>query len=88
MKPAAPPVLCAARLPDQIRERIRDKHYSLRTELAYVQWVRVFVKWYGVQVWLNDGFGASSWTAAQGRKRQFIIGCFRPGAVIETGKVN
>lgn len=29
---------------DQIRERICFKHYSLRTELAYVHWVRVFVK--------------------------------------------
>lgn len=44
MKPAAPPVLRATRLLDQVRERIRDKHYSLRTEQAYVQWVRMFVK--------------------------------------------
>ncbi|WP_420889768.1 hypothetical protein [Delftia lacustris] len=29
---------------DQVRERIRYKHYSLCTEQAYVQWVRVFVK--------------------------------------------
>ena len=49
MKPAAPPVLRATRLLDQIRERIRYKHYSLRTEQAYVQWVRVFVKWQGVR---------------------------------------
>ena len=46
MKPAAPPVLHATRLLDQIRERIRYKHYSLRTEQAYVQWVRMFVKWH------------------------------------------
>ena len=37
MKPAAPPVLRATRLLDQVRERIRYKHYSLRTEQAYVQ---------------------------------------------------
>ena len=43
MKPAAPPVLRATRLLDQVRERIRYKHYSLRTEQAYVQWVRMFV---------------------------------------------
>lgn len=49
MKPAAPPVLRAARLLDQVRERIRYKHYSLRTEQAYVQWVRVFVKWHGLR---------------------------------------
>ena len=49
MKPAAPPVLRATRLLDQVRERIRYKHYSLRTEQAYVQWVRMFVKWHGLQ---------------------------------------
>jgi site-specific recombinase XerD len=49
MKPAAPPVLRATRLLDQIRERIRYKHYSLRTEQAYVQWVRMFVKWHGLR---------------------------------------
>lgn len=35
MKPASPPVLHVTRLPDQVRERIRYKHYSLRTEQAY-----------------------------------------------------
>ena len=28
------------RLLDQVRERIRIKHYSLRTELAYVEWIK------------------------------------------------
>ena len=35
MKPAAPPVLRATRLLDQVRERIRLKHYSLRTGLGH-----------------------------------------------------
>ena len=48
MKPAAP-ALRATRLLDQVRERIRYKHYSLRTEQTYVQWVRVFVKWSGMR---------------------------------------
>ncbi len=48
MKPP-PPVLHATRLLDQVRERIRYKHYSLRTEQAYVQWVRMFVKWHGLR---------------------------------------
>lgn len=47
MKPAALPVLRATRLLDQVRERIRYKHYSLRTE--NVQWVRMFVKWHGLR---------------------------------------
>lgn len=36
----------APRLLDQVRERIRYKHYSYRTEQAYVYWVRFFVKWH------------------------------------------
>ena len=34
----------ALRLLDQIREVIRLKHYSIRTETAYVDWVRRFVR--------------------------------------------
>ncbi|WP_142054097.1 phage integrase N-terminal SAM-like domain-containing protein [Achromobacter sp. SLBN-14] len=49
MKPASPAVLRAARMPDQVRERIRYKYYSLRIEQAYVQWMRMFVKWHGVR---------------------------------------
>ncbi|HET6546657.1 MAG TPA: integron integrase [Rhodanobacteraceae bacterium] len=32
-----------ARLLDQVRDRIRVKHYSLRTEQAYVGWIRRFI---------------------------------------------
>lgn len=49
MKPATLSVLRATRLLDQVRERIRYKHYSLRTEQACVQWVRIFVKWHGLR---------------------------------------
>jgi integron integrase len=35
------------RLLDQVRERIRFKHYSLRTEQAYVDWIRRFVLFHG-----------------------------------------
>jgi integron integrase len=34
---------------DQVRERIRYMHYSLRTEQAYVRWVRLFVRWSGMR---------------------------------------
>lgn len=37
------------RLLDQVRERIRYKHYSLKTEKAYVMWVRRFVRWSGLR---------------------------------------
>jgi hypothetical protein len=35
----------APRLLDQLRERVRNHHYSLSTERAYVYWVRAFVRW-------------------------------------------
>ncbi len=35
------------RLLDQVRERIRYKHYSIRTERAYVEWVKRFVLFHG-----------------------------------------
>lgn len=47
-EPPAPP-LTAVRLLDQVRERIRYKHYSLRTEQQYVYWVRTFVRFHGVR---------------------------------------
>ena len=31
------------RLLDQFRDRIRLKHYSIRTERAYVHWARRFI---------------------------------------------
>ena len=41
------PALQSPRLLDQVRERIRYLHYSLRTEQAYVHWVRAFVSHQG-----------------------------------------
>ena len=35
------------RLLEQLCEVIRYKHYSLKTEQAYVYWVRFFVRWHG-----------------------------------------
>lgn len=35
------------RLLDALRERIRLLHYSLRTERAYVQWVRRYIRFHG-----------------------------------------
>ena len=43
------PPLRAARLLDQVRERIRYLHYSIRTEQAYVQWIRMFVRFHGLR---------------------------------------
>ena len=35
------------RLLEQMREVLRYRHYSLKTEQAYVYWVRFFVRWHG-----------------------------------------
>jgi len=49
MKPAPRAPLRSTRLLDQLRERIRYCHYSLRTEQAYVYWVRGFVRHSGLR---------------------------------------
>ena len=46
--PSLPP-LQSVRLLDQMRERVRYLHYSLRTEQAYVYWVRAFVRHLGMR---------------------------------------
>jgi Phage integrase, N-terminal SAM-like domain len=43
--PRLPP-LQAPRLLDQVRERVRYLHYSLRTEQAYVHWMPAFVRFH------------------------------------------
>ena len=35
------------RLFDQVRDVIRGKHYSARTEQAYLYWARLYVRWQG-----------------------------------------
>lgn len=35
------------KLLDQVRERIRVKHYSIRTERQYVQWIKRFILYHG-----------------------------------------
>ena len=35
------------KLLDQLRGRLRVKHYSIRTEQSYVEWVRRFVLFHG-----------------------------------------
>jgi integrase len=44
MSSAAPP-----RLLDALRERVRSMHYSLRTEEAYVYWVRAVIRFHGLR---------------------------------------
>ena len=39
----------ATRLITQVIERVRYLHFSMRTEEAYVYWVRQFVRWAGLR---------------------------------------
>jgi len=47
MPPADTPSSPAPKLLDQVRDRIRVKHYSIRTETQYVQWIRRFILFHG-----------------------------------------
>jgi integron integrase len=47
--PQAPPASPPRRLLDAVRERVRYLHYSLRTEEAYVHWVRAYVRFHGLR---------------------------------------
>ena len=43
------PPLRSVKVLEQLRERIRYLHYSIRTEQAYVHWVRTFIRFHGVR---------------------------------------
>ena len=49
MKSVSSQRLLSPRLLEQLRERIRYCHYSLRTEKAYVYWVRQFIMFHGLR---------------------------------------
>lgn len=43
------PPLHSPRLLGQVRERLRYLHYSLRTEEAYLYWIRWFIRFHGLR---------------------------------------
>ena len=75
LDPPLPP-LQAPRLLDQVRERIRYLHYSLRTEQAYVHWVRAFVRFHRLRHPRDMGQSEveASWLAAD---RQVAVSTHR-----------
>ena len=44
-----PPVSGPPKLLDQLRHQIRRRHYSIRTEDAYVYWARWFIRFHGLR---------------------------------------
>lgn len=51
MKPDTPSVATenAPRLLDEVRAAIRIRHYSIRTEQAYVHWIAAFIRFHGLR---------------------------------------
>ena len=43
------PALQSTRILDQVRERIRYLHFSIRTEESYLYWIRFFIRWSGTR---------------------------------------
>jgi len=48
----APTVAQAPRLLDQVRAAIRTRHYSMRTEQAYLHWIKRFIFFHGKRKYL------------------------------------
>jgi hypothetical protein len=47
VRESVPPVLLKPRLLDRVREALRVRHYSPRTEEAYVAWIRRYIFFHG-----------------------------------------
>jgi hypothetical protein len=47
VREGSPPAARPPRLLDRVREAIRSRHYSRRTEKAYVHWIRRFIFFHG-----------------------------------------
>jgi integron integrase len=47
MQMSSTPIAPPPRLLDQVRDRLRVKHYSLSTEKLYVQWIKRFILFHG-----------------------------------------
>lgn len=45
--PSAPPAAGGPKLLDRLRDHLRTRHYSIRTEGAYVDWARRFILFHG-----------------------------------------
>jgi integrase-like protein len=46
-RPLAPQASAAPRLLDSVRDAVRRRHYSRRTEEAYVHWIKRFIYFCG-----------------------------------------
>jgi integrase-like protein len=56
------------KLLDQVRQLLRLRHYSLRTEEAYLGWIRRNILFHGKRATGNDGHVKASLTCQGGDK--------------------
>ena len=47
--PESTPQAKAPRLLDEVRDRIRSMHYSMRTEQAYLYWIKGYIRFHGLR---------------------------------------
>ena len=47
------------KLLDQVREVLRLKHYAIRTERSYIDWIRRYVKFHNMRTRSDLGGGAA-----------------------------
>ena len=83
------------RLLDQVRHRIRLKHYSIRTEQAYVDWIRRYIHFHGkrhpavmgapdIEAFLTDlAVGRNVAAATQNQARSALLFLYREILAIE-----
>ena len=64
VQPSAPKLL------DQLRGRLRVKHYSIRTEQSYVDWLRRFVPFHNIPVASHGAFDPKRFKRADNQKSQ------------------
>ena len=47
MQISSTPINPRSKLLDQVRDRLRVKHYSMKTETIYVHWIKRFILFHG-----------------------------------------
>jgi len=62
---APPPRLQKPRLLDWVREEMRKRHYSQRTEKSYVGWIRRIILFHGKRHPAEMGEAEISWTGVR-----------------------
>ena len=60
---------------EEVRRVLRGKHYSLRTEEAYVDWVRRFISWHVGRLTDRATFSGRMTCSRNAAGKAFATGC-------------